>query len=544
MRLISVISACLFLCAPSAMAQSVGLLVGNSSYDTLPDFDRGQRISRAVNDLSDAGMDVTYLEDADQSDLTDALETFGQQVVQSESVLIVLSGRFLTSATETYFLPVDADVGPLATLHTRMLPLSSVFALMAQKPGKSVVVLATDGNDTTFGRDLALGFTTLDIPQGVTVIRGGARRTTDLLEDHLAQPGRPFIGAARQKSLEVMGFAPDTLVFLEGRTPPPQSADVRIEDIRDWRAASSANTVDAYEGYLETHPNGTFVDMAESRIAALVDTPEAKAERAEQALDLNRDARRDIQRDLSLLGFNTRGIDGIFGRGTRGAISEWQRAERFDATGFLTREQITLLNEQAQRRAVELEAEAEKRRQEQLAADVQFWNQTGAGADEAGLRAYLKRFPDGEFSELASERLGVIEDRKRARANRQDRERWDQAVSQNTANAYERYLVESPNGAFREEAQARIVAFQRDAQFSKAARQEAAMNLSTGTRRIIESRLNGLGLRPGPIDGVFDNDTRRAIRRYQSARKLPETGYVSDPMMVQLMADTVRQIFR
>jgi hypothetical protein len=176
--------------------------------------------------------------------------------------------------------------------------------------------------------------------------------------------------------------------------------------------------------------------------------------------------------------------------------------------------------------------------------DLEYWNQTGANGDEAGLRAYLKRFPDGEFAELAQERLSIIEDRKRDRADRIDRQLWDEATQQDTAAAYERYLVESPSGAFRQEAQARIVALQRENEFSDAARAEAAMNLTPATRRIIESRLDDLGLKPGRVDGVFDEDTRRAMRRYQGARNLPQSGYMSDQMMVQLMADTVRQIFR
>lgn len=544
MRLLIWIAACTFILGQHAVAQSVALLVGNEDYEALPDVDRSTRIARALPELADGGLQTEYLEDADQATLDDALEVFSQQAAQAESVLVVLSGRFLNTSTETYFAPIDGDVGPVATLHTQMLPLSSILALLSQKPGKAVLVLGTDDREASYGRGLSLGLGDLNIPQGVTVLLGEPRRVADFAEDHLARPGRPFIGAARQGRLTVMGYAPDTLVFLDGQTPPPQTADNRLTDIRDWRAASSTNTVEAYEGYIDAHPSGEFVDMAEGRIAALVDTPEARAERTEQALDLNRDARRSIQRDLSLLGFNTRGIDGIFGRGTRGAITEWQRRERFDATGYLTREQIVLLGEQAQRRAAELEAEAEARRQQQMAADIEFWNQTGSGADEAGMRAYLKRFPDGEFAELANERLAAIEQEKRAQADRVDRQLWEEATQRNTANAYERYLIEAPNGAFREEAQARIVALQRDQEFSDAARAEAAMNLSPATRRVIEARLNGLGLRPGPVDGVFDDDTRRAIRRYQSARNLPESGYVSDPMMIQLMADTVRQIFR
>jgi len=70
------------------------------------------------------------------------------------------------------------------------------------------------------------------------------------------------------------------------------------------------------------------------------------------------------------------------------------------------------------------------------------------------------------------------------------------------------------------------------------------LNLTPNTRRAIESRLDRLGLKPGKVDGTFDDDTRRAIRRYQSARNLDETGYLNEAFVVQILADSVRSIFR
>ncbi len=544
MRFSCFIAACLLAVPTFSHAQAVGLVIGNQSYDSLPNSARAARVISPLEEFERSGMTVLDIRDADLAEMRDALLQFGQRAAQAETQLIVLSGRFIHSPTETYFMPIDGENGPLATMPIQSLPLSTVFAWLSRTPGKSVLILAHDESETTLGPLLSLGIGALDIPQGVTVIIGGPTNTRDLMRDALSQPGRPFVGLARRKGMDVQGYAPNTLVLLDGPSAPPVTADNRLQDIRDWRAASRANTAESYQSYLENYPNGEFANMARGRLAALTDTPEARAERTEQALDLNREARRDIQRDLSLLGFNTRGIDGIFGRGTRAAIADWQRRERFEATGYLTREQIALLDEQARRRAEELEAEAEIRREQQRAADLDYWNQTGSRGDEAGLRAYLRRFPDGEFAELAQERLDIYEEQKRERASARDRQLWENARARNTAAAFERYLVDSPNGAFREEAQARIVALQREAEFSREARAEEAMNLSPGTRRVIEARLNGLGLRPGPVDGVFDEDTRRAIRRYQAARNLPETGYVSDQMMVQLMADTVRQIFR
>ena len=63
--------------------------------------------------------------------------------------------------------------------------------------------------------------------------------------------------------------------------------------------------------------------------------------------------------------------------------------------------------------------------------------------------------------------------------------------------------------------------------------------MSQNTRRLIEDRLSKLGLRPGEVDGVFDDRTRRAIRRYQEARNVPVTGYLNQQTVVRIMADSL-----
>lgn len=537
-----------------ASAQTAALLIGTEDYDRVSDVRRGDEIADAASALYRAGVRVVSRRDSDLDDLTQALSEFGQMASGSDRLLIALGGRFLHSATETYYLPSDADTGPLATLAANSLPLSTVNAWLAAHPGDAVLVLATDSLSTDYGTFLSAGIGEFDIPQGVTVIMGEPRETARFLEDRVTRPDTDLVAAANAAGLSVSGFTAPGLTVVEEAPqadPAPQptaSTDQRLQDIRDWRTADAANSVEAYETYLNAHPDGQFRRMAENRIQSLTDTPELRAERAEQALDLNRDQRREIQRDLSLLDYNTRGIDGIFGRGTRAAIGAWQTAQGFDSTGFLTRDQITRLDAQAERRAAELEAEAERRRAEQLAADRAFWDETGARGDEPGLRAYLNRYPDGEYSEVAQESLAAIELQKRRETNARDRQLWDEAVQENTARAYRDYLELSPSGAFRDEAETRITALEQAereaAEISAAEREEQALNLSPQTRRAIEARLQRLELRPGKVDGVFDNKTRRAIRRYQSARNMPETGYLNEAVVVQLLADSVRQIFR
>lgn len=325
-------------------------------------------------------------------------------------------------------------------------------------------------------------------------------------------------------------------------TPPP--FDVEAE-ARLWREAVSEDTREAYALYLAAFPAGPNAAEARDRIAAIAADPDREARQAEEALQLDREARAEIQRDLTLLDYNTRGIDGIFGPGTRNAITEWQRNNRIEGTGFLTGNQVARLDDQAADRAAELEREAARREEERARADQAYWQQTGASGAEADLRAYLDRYPDGDFATEAERRLNEIEAEARAAAAAQDRAAWDEAQATGTEGAYRGYLQSYPDGAFAAEAQRRISELSRPSAERQAEAQsqaqEAALNLSPIARRLAEVRLEAFDLEPGRVDGTFDADTRRAIRRYQQSRGLTVTGYLDQLTVVRLLADSIRR---
>ena len=53
-----------------------------------------------------------------------------------------------------------------------------------------------------------------------------------------------------------------------------------------------------------------------------------------------------LQKYLKLAGFYKSTIDGDFGKGTRAAISNWQKSIDKEGTGYLTKKQIKLLKRQ------------------------------------------------------------------------------------------------------------------------------------------------------------------------------------------------------
>lgn len=76
--------------------------------------------------------------------------------------------------------------------------------------------------------------------------------------------------------------------------------------------------------------------------------PPLGTEETERLLGLDRQAVRDIQARLLVIGYDPNGIDGSIGRGTRSAIRSWQGSIGAINTGFLNALQLDALRSQSQ----------------------------------------------------------------------------------------------------------------------------------------------------------------------------------------------------
>jgi len=524
-----------------ASASGIALFIVNEQHDHLRAARDGGALLRILRRYEAAGFDTDQATDLSAAAMRAALTAFDERIARErpERVVIVFAGYTLHDRSGTWLMGTDATRPGLANIDGIGLRLDTVLGVAGRVQGGAVVALAEMGYPERLEDAFQQGLpATLIAPQGVSVLRGPPGQLAAALE-RLAMPGTNLAQAASMtRQVQVDGFNPPYLTFLpEGHEPATES------DRRDWRAAEEADTAAAYRAYLADWPEGLFAQEARAAIERLENTPE----RIEEALALTRDERRAVQRDLTILNFNPRGIDGIIGPGSRAAIRSWQGANDHAQTGFLNRDQIHQLAGQASRRAAELEAEARERQAEQERQDRAYWRDTGAGRDEAGLRAYLERFPDGIFANIATDRLDEIEGTRRMAAQARDRAEWDIARRDDSPAAYERYLRENPRGAFAEQARTRISELTRPGRerpdTDAARNEEEAMMLPRFTLAIVEQRLAALGFDPGEIDGRLDADARRAIRRYQRASDLPVTGYLTQGIVSRLMADSLFQLF-
>ena len=93
-------------------------------------------------------------------------------------------------------------------------------------------------------------------------------------------------------------------------------------------------------------PKGQYRTNAERALARLGTPVEGSIDavaQAEARLGITRTQRVAVQRELTRLGYNTYGADGVWGRNTRRAIATWQRDRGDTVTGYLTAAQLRLL---------------------------------------------------------------------------------------------------------------------------------------------------------------------------------------------------------
>lgn len=536
------LAACL---AGPVAAQDAALVIGNENYRNAADISAADDALDAADALEGVGFRVRKGGDQTLAQMRDlARAHYGDAAAPGRSV-ILLSGHFAYHGGQTWFLGTDADAPGLADADAAGIALGTVLEMAAERPGAAVVLLGTEERRLTLGRGLIAGIGAFDVPQGVTVISGDAADIAVFAAGVLTRRGQSAAEMAAQAGdLSVRGFLGNAAPFLAETAALPAAPGVgsnagaadQVE--RDlWETTRTINTAKGYESYLRRYPDGLFAEAARRAIAAQND-PLVRAKAAEDALKLSRDQRRQIQRDLSILDIDPRGIDGLFGPGSRTAIATWQRRNGYEPSGYLAGDQSAVLAAQSEARAAELEAEAAKRQAAQETQDRLYWEQTGKAGDEPGLRAYIKRYPDGLFAELAQERLKVFDDQRKDAAAAAERAAWDRALQINTTAGFREYLAAYPDGAFAADARQILADMGASEADQDAIRTEAALGLNDGLKRLIEQRLAALGLKPGAVDGQFDSETRRAIRRYQQARGLAVSGYLNQQTVARLLVDS------
>src|SRR6266446_1036518 len=242
---------------------------------------------------------------------------------------------------------------------TRSVSVQSGLAEMKSGEG-TLIAFATgpgqtaldgqEGTNSPFTRALIAHITSpgVEIQQAMTEVRAQVNEETNkgqLPWGHTNLIGSVYLNPV---SAPVAGAAPAP----SARAAASTSAATDVE-LEFWRSVKESNKPEELNAYLTSYPNGQFKPLALARIAALESGPstttrnlttgidpltftEESNQTTEDQIGLDKGQRRDVQRRLTGLGFDTR-ITGKFEESTRAVITRWQAARGYPKTGYLNR---------------------------------------------------------------------------------------------------------------------------------------------------------------------------------------------------------------
>ena len=346
--------------------------------------------------LRNVGFEVVEGSNLTRDKMTERLLDFGKKAQGADVALFFYAGHGIAISGTNYLLPIDADIksemdvklgaainidltleqtmgdakvklvfldacrdNPFAAKiksnsATRSVNVQTGLAEMKSGEG-TLIAFATgpgqtaldgqEGNNSPFTRALLANLTQpgMEIQQAMTKVRAQVNEETN--KGQLPWGHTNLIGSVYLNGSPAPGAVAATL------QTPPAGSDVELEF---WRSIKDSSKPEELNAYLSNYPNGQFRSLALSRIASLESGPKPDATRnlttgvdpatfkeesnqtTEDQIGLDKGQRRDVQRRLTGLGFDTK-VNGQFDQGTRGVITRWQAARGYPKSGYLNR---------------------------------------------------------------------------------------------------------------------------------------------------------------------------------------------------------------
>jgi uncharacterized caspase-like protein len=222
----------------------------------------------------------------------------------------------------------------------------------ATGPGQTALD-GTEGGNSPFTRALLANITKpgVEIQQAMTSVRAQVNEETNkgqLPWGHTNLIGAVYLNGAPAPSAPGTAAAP-----AQQQVALAPNAEVEVEF---WRSIKDSSKVEEYKAYLTNYPNGQFRSLAQTRIASLeqggANKPDATrnlsagvdpavftddaTQLTEDQIGLDKGQRRDVQRRLNGLGFDTK-VTGVFNQDTRNVITRWQAARGYPKSGYLNK---------------------------------------------------------------------------------------------------------------------------------------------------------------------------------------------------------------
>jgi hypothetical protein len=218
----------------------------------------------------------------------------------------------------------------------------------ATGPGQTALD-GQEGTNSPFTRALMANIAKpgIEIQQAMTQVRAQVNEETN--KGQLPWGHTNLIGSVYLNGAAAPAAAPSS----SGPAPVASASGGSDVELEFWRSIKESNKPEELNAYLTNYPNGQFKSLALSRIASLQDSPSTATrnlttgvdpatfnaeanQTTEDQIGLDKGQRRDVQRRLTGLGFDTR-VTGKFDDNTRAIITRWQAARGYPKSGYLNK---------------------------------------------------------------------------------------------------------------------------------------------------------------------------------------------------------------
>jgi len=220
----------------------------------------------------------------------------------------------------------------------------------ATGPGQTALD-GQEGNNSPFTRALIDNITKpgVEIQQAMTSVRAQVNEEThkgQLPWGHTNLIGAVYLNQA--PTTQVANAAPTATGVV-----PAASGSFDGVELEYWRSVKESNKPEELNAYLSAYPNGQFKALALARLAAIKSGPSTTTRNLNSGIDpatftddasqltedqigLDKGQRRDVQRRLTGLGFDTK-VTGAFTDDTRTVLKRWQAARGYPSSGYLNK---------------------------------------------------------------------------------------------------------------------------------------------------------------------------------------------------------------
>lgn len=289
-----------------ADAKRVAMVVGNSSYQNVPQLPNPSRDAGAVSQMfKDAGFDVTLVSNVGNLDFKRAIRKFETEADQADIAVIYYAGHGIEISGTNYLIPTDARLASDRDAEDEAIPLERLVSSADGAQRLRVIILdACRDNPFTVrmrrerkvaSRAVSSGLGKVEPTSTDTLIAYAAKAgstaedgagdhspfTTAILRN-LTVPGldiRLAFGRVRDEVMKATGSKQEPFVYgsLGGGNvslvPPPAVAqEATASDVKaDYDLVAKIGSRRAWEVFLNTYKTGFYADLARAQMASLSD---------------------------------------------------------------------------------------------------------------------------------------------------------------------------------------------------------------------------------------------------------------------------------